>query len=103
MLFFIYQRFAGFVAAMCGLLLIPWILGVPGHPSRAVESAWTIGLLVIILYLAAFQLVRSMDKKAATNRFRSLSRWERLLFKFAWLSFILLSLCVLVVILSPFD
>lgn len=103
MLFFIYQRFAGFVAAVCGLLLFPWILGVPGHPSRAVELAWTIGLLVIILFLTAFQLVRSLNKKVPANGSQSLSRWERLLFKYACLSFFLLSLCVLVVIFSPFD
>jgi len=102
-MFFIYQRFAGFVAAVCGLLLFPWILGVPGHPSRSVELAWTVGLLVIISYLTSFQLVRSLNKKASTEGPRSLlPRWERLLFKLACMSLTLLSVSLVVVVLSPF-
>jgi len=46
------SRFPDLMALICGLLVLPWILGVPGHPSQTVQFGWTIGLISIVLYLA---------------------------------------------------
>ena len=54
------SRFPDLMALICGLLVLPWILGVPGHPSQTVQFGWTIGLISIVLYLALYQLTKSI-------------------------------------------
>ena len=57
------SRFPDLMALVCGLLVLPWILGVPGHPDRLVELRWTIGLVAIVVYLVLFQIVKSLGSK----------------------------------------
>jgi hypothetical protein len=53
------SRFPDLMALICGLLVLPWILGVPGHPSQTVQFGWTIGLVFIVLYLVLYQIAKS--------------------------------------------
>ena|SRR5690606_27190118 len=57
------SRFPDLMALVCGLLVLPWILGVPGHPDRLVELGWTIGLVAIVVYLVLYQIVKSLGSK----------------------------------------
>ncbi len=56
------------IAAVCGLLFFPWILGAPGHPSLLVELGWTIGIVTIVFYLVTYQIVKSSDRIGVLNR-----------------------------------
>jgi len=59
------SRFPDLVALICGLLLLPWILGVPGHPAPMVRLGWTIGLISIVVYLVLYQIAKSLASKAS--------------------------------------
>lgn len=48
------------IAFICGILIIPWVIGVPGHPTKAVLSGWTIGLIVMGVYLVIYQAAKSL-------------------------------------------
>ncbi|TNV18206.1 hypothetical protein FIC94_00860 [Ochrobactrum teleogrylli] len=54
------DRFPDLVALLSGLLILPWILGVPGHPSQLVQTGWTIGLVSMVVYLALYQTAKSL-------------------------------------------
>ncbi len=66
------DRFPDFVALLSGLLILPWILGVPGHPSPLVQTGWTIGLVSMVVYLALYQTAKSLAARGAVknNPFR---------------------------------
>ena len=57
------SRFPDLMALVCGLLVLPWILGVPGRPDRLVQLGWTIGLASIVVYLALYQIAKSLGSK----------------------------------------
>ena len=57
--------FSIIIAGLCVLLILPWILGVPGQiqteqPSPYVEG-WSLGLIVISLYPISVLLVYSFN------------------------------------------
>lgn len=60
---FFRRYFASFAACLSGLLLLPWILGVPGNPTPGQDFAWTSGLLAMIAYLAIFQCVKMIQSR----------------------------------------
>ena len=59
------SRFPDLMALVCGLLVLPWILGVPGRPDRLVELGWTIGLVAIVVYLVLYQIAKSLGSKGS--------------------------------------
>ncbi|MDH7785936.1 uncharacterized membrane protein (DUF485 family) [Ochrobactrum sp. 19YEA23] len=61
------DRFPDLVALLCGLLILPWILGVPGHPSQLVQIGWTIGLVSMVVYLAIYQTAKSLASYGAVK------------------------------------
>ncbi len=48
------------IALLCGLLVIPWIVGVPGQASQIAIYGWTTGLITMALYLVIYQAVKSV-------------------------------------------
>lgn len=72
------------VAVIFGLLLFPWILGVPGMPDQLVRLGWTTGLTAIILYLIVYQMVKSSDRISALRKPEIRLALDRLLFGSAW-------------------
>lgn len=78
--------FPDLMAAVCGLLFFPWILGVPGHPTLLVQSGWTIGIVLIVFYLVTYQIVKSSDRIGVLNKPAIRTRLDRLLLLIAcWL------------------
>ncbi|NKC04161.1 hypothetical protein [Brucella haematophila] len=59
------NRFPDLVALLSGLLILPWILGVPGHPSQPVQIGWTIGLVSMVVHLAIYQAAKSLASYGA--------------------------------------
>jgi len=64
-------RFPDLVALLSGLLVLPWILGVPGHPSQLVQAGWTIGLVSMVVYLALYQTAKSLAARRTVKNNRS--------------------------------
>lgn len=62
------RHFPGLTAGICGLLLLPWILGVPGNPTPRDAFVWKAGLLALIAYLVVYQCVRSSKDQFFFNR-----------------------------------
>ena len=60
---FLKRHMPGLLAFICGLLLLPWILGVPGNPTPGQDFAWTSGLLAMIAYLVIFQCVKMIQSR----------------------------------------
>ena len=60
MIKFIIRIYPDMIAVICGILILPWILGVPGQPTQAVLSGWTIGLIAMGIYLLIYQTVKSL-------------------------------------------
>ncbi len=58
-------RFPDLMALLCGLLILPWILGVPGHPDTATRLGWTLGLISMVIYLVLYQAVNSLAAKSS--------------------------------------
>ncbi|MBJ6132944.1 hypothetical protein JAU75_08885 [Ochrobactrum sp. Q0168] len=65
------DRFPDLVALLCGLLVLPWILGVPGHPSLLVQAGWTMGLVSMVVYLALYQTAKSLAARRTVKNNRS--------------------------------
>ncbi|MEL4071090.1 hypothetical protein WKW50_13170 [Ochrobactrum sp. GPK 3] len=61
------DRFPDLVALLSGLLILPWVLGVPGHPSQPVQIGWTIGLVSMVVYLAIYQAAKSLASYGAVK------------------------------------
>ncbi|MEJ5899264.1 hypothetical protein [Ochrobactrum teleogrylli] len=61
------DRFPDLVALLSGLLILPWILGVPGHPSQLVQTGWTIGLVSMVVYLALYQTAKSLAARRSVK------------------------------------
>ncbi|GAA5629168.1 hypothetical protein Brsp05_04467 [Brucella sp. NBRC 12953] len=61
---FLKRHMSGLLAFICGLLLLPWILGVPGNPTPKGAAAWSLGLVAILSYLVLYQCVRSSQDHA---------------------------------------
>ncbi|MGW6780232.1 hypothetical protein ACWF50_19645 [Brucella pseudogrignonensis] len=80
---FLKRHFPGLTAGVCGLLLLPWILGVPGNPTPRAAFVWTAGLLAMIAYLVVYQSVRSSKDHAFFNRPSMRIRLDRALFTLA--------------------
>jgi len=60
MIKFIIRIYPDVIAVLCGLLIIPWILGVPGRPTPAQLSGWNIGFFAICTYLLLYQTIKSL-------------------------------------------
>lgn len=60
----IIRYYPDLIAAICGLLIIPWIIGVPGQPTQAILSGWTLGLIAMGGYLVIYQSVKSFKTSA---------------------------------------
>ncbi|KAA9356147.1 MULTISPECIES: hypothetical protein [Ochrobactrum] len=88
---FFRRHFAGFTACVFGLLLLPWILGVPGNPTPVQEFAWSMGLVTIIGYLVMYQCARSSDGLKFFNRPSVRSRLDGWLFAASVVVFPILS------------
>ncbi len=92
---FLRRHFAGFTALFSGLLLLPWILGVPGNPSPVDQFVWSMGLLAIIAYLVIYQSVRSSGDLRLCKRPGLRARLDGWLFAAALLIFPVLCGCVI--------
>ena len=62
------------IAAICGLLIIPWIIGIPGQPTQTILSGWTLGLIAIGGYLVIYQCVKSFKASARYKKNASLQQ-----------------------------
>ena len=92
--------FPDLMAAVCGLLFFPWVLGVPGHPTPFVQLGWTIGIVMIVLYLVTYQIVKSSDRIGVLNQPTIRIRLDRLLFLVACALVPLIAIAVLLVLFS---
>ncbi len=71
------SRFPDLMALICGLLVLPWILGVPGHPDRTVRLGWTIGLVSLVFYLVLYQITKSIASKGSLKNSATVQRYLR--------------------------
>lgn len=55
------------VALLCGLLIIPWVLGIPGNFTPRTQLGWTTGLTAMVSYLLLYQIAKSTGKRYSTN------------------------------------
>ncbi|MDR0251638.1 MAG: hypothetical protein LBI75_00465 [Brucellaceae bacterium] len=92
---FLIRIYPDVVALICGLLVLPWILGVPGQPTQAALSGWTIGLIGIVVYLILYQVVKSLMKSDLCKRNDTLHQTMRIILNSA-------SLCIVPVLLFSF-
>ncbi|MGG4774059.1 hypothetical protein ACLO87_05420 [Paenalcaligenes sp. Me52] len=56
------------VALLCGLLIIPWVLGVPGNFTPRTQLGWTTGLIAMVVYLVLYQIAKSTTKFSSPNK-----------------------------------
>jgi hypothetical protein len=68
--------FSGVLAAVCGVAIPFWLMGVPGV-ENAYAKGWRIGLLVLVLYPTAWVGLLVFWRLASkTIPAESLSRWQ---------------------------
>ncbi|MBQ0710432.1 MULTISPECIES: hypothetical protein [unclassified Ochrobactrum] len=71
------SRFPDLMALICGLLVLPWILGVPGHPDPMVRLGWTIGLVSLVFYLVLYQITKSIASNGSLKNRVTVQRYLR--------------------------
>ncbi len=93
------SRFPDLVALLCGLLVLPWILGVPGHPAPMVRLGWTIGLISIVVYLVLYQIAKSLASKASFRSNNAAGRYlHRMLATSSVIATVMLAISVMLIL-----
>lgn len=67
------------VALLCGLLVIPWMLGIPGNFTPRTQLGWTTGLITMASYLLLYQIAKSTSKPPSSNKPSLRSKMDKIL------------------------
>lgn len=67
------------VALLCGLLVIPWVLGIPGNFTPRTQLGWTTGLIAMVSYLVLYQIAKSTRKLSSPNKPQLRSKMDKIL------------------------
>jgi len=63
-----------FVAALCALAFLPWLMGVPGTDNDYARG-WTIGFFALVYYLCLYILVMILKLVARMGWLPLRARW----------------------------